>query len=159
MRILTPAIVLIAFAGSAEADGCSEFRLALANREAVHGLLKKHEAEGRKWGTRESKALVELTKEASERVAKAKGAVLGALWANALNDDSAAAEEIATMDSLIELDNAAQNALSASLNWPGLPQDNNPENLFAKFAGIINLIGEASDLAFRELCRGISESG
>ena len=135
----------ISLATPAQADACSDYRLALAAREAADQLLYERKAAGYVGGTPEKETLLQLLNETGDRRDEAQRAVRATL------SDQAAAS---TIDSLLAVEAANAKAWDAMADWVGAPSPSGAlEQPMSYLFDITVAIHDAREWVFNEVCR------
>ena len=133
----------ISLATPAQADACSDYRLALAARDAANQLLDERMAAGYVGGTPEKETLLQLLNETGDRRDEAQRAVRATL------SDQAAAS---TIDSLLAVEAANAKAWDAMADWVGAPSEALEQPMSYLF-DITVAIHDAREWVFNEVCR------
>ena len=136
-------VAVTSLAKPVQADACSDYRLALAAREAAHQLFNERQAAGFVGGTPEKETLLQLLDETEDRRDEAQRAVRATL------SDQAAAS---TIDSLLDVKASNGKAWDAMADWVGAPSGVIEQPLTYLF-DITIAIQDAREWVFNEVCR------
>ena len=147
MRILIAiaivAAVAAAFAQPAQADACSNYRLALVARDAANKLVNDRAAAGFVGGKQEQETVMQLFDEAIDRLTEAQWIVRASL----VNELAAAA-----IDSLSAVDTANARAWNSMADWIGTPGDTLKQPMIQLFNVTVS-INNAREWAFSKVCQ------